>query len=63
MELTLKAARINKGLTQIEVARLLRISPATLSNYENGKAYPDVPIIKKMEKLYDVEYKDLIFLL
>lgn len=61
MSITLKAARINKGLTQKESAKELGISESTLSLYERGICFPDVPVIKKMEKLYGVEYKDIVF--
>lgn len=62
MGISLKAARINKKLTQKEAALKLGISEYTLGNYENGKSYPDVPILKRIESLYDVSYNDLIFL-
>ena len=62
MALTLKAARVNKSLTQDEAAKLLQISPDTLSNYERGRSFPDVPIIKRMEELYELKYDDIIFL-
>lgn len=62
MAMTLKAARINKKLTQKEAAFLIGINACTLSNYERGLSFPDVPTIKKMELVYEVEYKDLIFL-
>jgi transcriptional regulator with XRE-family HTH domain len=60
--MTLKAARVNKSLTQKKAAELLGISEGTLINYERGKSFPDVPVIKRMETLYGVEYKDLNFL-
>lgn len=59
---TLKTARERVGLGQAEAAQLMGISVETLSNYERGKTYPDVPIIKKMEHVYDVTYNQLIFL-
>ncbi len=62
MGISLKAARINKKLTQKEAALKLGISEYTLGNYENGKSYPDIPILKKIESLYGVSYNDLIFL-
>lgn len=62
MALTLKAARINENLTQVEAANLLEISKDTLSNYERGISYPDVPTIVKIENVYKVKYDDLIFL-
>lgn len=62
MQLTLKAARTNKGLSQEEAARLIGISVDTIRNYENNNTYPDIPILKKIEKVYGVGYNDLIFL-
>lgn len=61
MAITLKSARVNKNLTQAEAAKLLGISVDTLSNYERGKSFPDVPVIKRMEDLYCVPYSELIF--
>jgi transcriptional regulator with XRE-family HTH domain len=62
MAITLKAARVNKRLTQHKAASLLGLSVDTLSNYERGKSFPDVPVIKKIEKLYDTNYDNIIFL-
>lgn len=62
MPITLKAARANKNLTQIEAAKLIGVTVDTLSNYERGKSYPDVPVIKRMEQVYGLSYSDLIFL-
>ncbi len=61
MAMTLKSARVNKYLTQAEAAKMLKISVDTLSNYERGKSFPDVPVIKRMEDLYGVPYSELIF--
>ncbi len=62
MGITLKAARVNKNIKQEDAAKLMGISLSTLQNYEAGKTFPDVPVIKKIEELYDVEYKDIIFI-
>lgn len=62
MRVTLKAARMNKGFTQDEAAKYLGIKKDTLSNYERGKTYPNIPVLRKMERLYGVAYDNLIFL-
>lgn len=62
MGITLKAARINKNLTQKEAATLIGVTVDTLSNYERGKSFPDVPIISKIEEVYGFPYSDIIFL-
>ena len=62
MAITLKSARVNRGLTQVKAAELIGITVDTLSNYERGRSFPDVPIIKRIEEVYGVPYNDLIFL-
>ena len=61
-KMTIKAARINKGLNQKTAANQIGVSNKTLSNWENGKSFPDAPHIEKMCEVYCVTYNDLIFL-
>lgn len=58
---SLRKARTNAGLTIVEASKRLGIAPNTLSNYERGESFPDVPMIKKIEDLYGVEYKHIFF--
>ncbi len=62
MMLTLKSARELRQLTQDEASKLIGISKDTLSNYERGKSYPDIPILRKIEEVYNVSYNQIIFL-
>ena len=62
MAITLKAARVNAGLKQKQAAEALGISEYTLSNYERGKSFPNVPVINEIEKLYGLSYDNIIFL-
>lgn len=59
---TLKTAREIRKLTQEEAAKLIGISTDTLSNYERGKSYPDIPVLRKIEEVYSIPYEQLIFL-
>ena len=38
----IKAARLEKKLTQEQVAEILGVSRQTISNWENEKSYPDI---------------------
>ncbi len=62
MKLTLKALRKNSNLTQEQAAKKLNISESTLNNYENYKSFPDVQIVERILKLYNVQYDEVIFL-
>lgn len=46
--MTLKNARELRGLKQYQAAKMLGISVDTLSNYERGKSYPDIPVLRKI---------------
>jgi transcriptional regulator with XRE-family HTH domain len=62
LAITLKAARVNRGYTQREAAALIDVTEDTISNWERGKSFPNVPQLKKIEEVYGVTYNDLIFL-
>lgn len=62
MGMTMKAARVNKGLSQVKAAELLGVSRDVVSNWERGVTFPDVLQLKRIEKVYEVGYNDLIFL-
>ena len=62
MKLTLKAARVNRGLTQEEVAKKVKKSKNTIVSYEKGKSTPDIETGKTLASLYGVSVDDLIFL-
>lgn len=62
MKLSLRQARILNSLTQEQAANALDISIGTLVNYEKGKSFPDIPILRNIEKVYGVHYNQIIFL-
>lgn len=62
VKLTLKAARVNAGLTQKEAGRHIGVSKDVISNWERGISYPDVIELRKIEEAYHVPYNNLIFL-
>ena len=62
-KVTLKMLRAGANLTQEQIAKKLGISPATWSKWENGKTFPDVADIIKIEKLFNISYSDINFLI
>lgn len=60
-KITLKAARVNAGYSQKEAAEILSISNKTLCSWENGKTFPDQPMIEKLCVLYGVTYDMIDF--
>lgn len=62
VKFTLKTIREMRGLSQIDAVKAIGISVDTLSNYERGKSYPDIPVLRKIEKTYNIKYNQLIFL-
>lgn len=61
LKISLAAARVNKNLTQDEACKKIGVSKNTLIAWEKGKRIPNPEFIQKIEKLYDVEYNDIIF--
>ena len=59
---TLKALRINKGLTLEQASKKLGINIVTLSSYENAKTLPDVQTVNKMLELYETNFDNINFL-
>ncbi len=62
MAITLKAARVNKNLTQKQAAELLGVTAEVIGNWERGITFPKIPMIKKIEQLYGLPYSEIIFL-
>jgi transcriptional regulator with XRE-family HTH domain len=62
LKISLKAARINAGLSQKEASKLLKVSNKTLQSWESGKTLPGAKYIDAICKLYHVSYDDIDFL-
>lgn len=61
MKINLKAARVNKGLTQKQAAKLLDVHPDSVRRWESGRTSPKSNILKQLSKIYDIDLNDLIF--
>lgn len=60
IKLTLKAARVNVGLTQTEVGKKLGKSKATVIAWEKGKREIDIANFDALCRLYGVGRDDII---
>lgn len=62
VKITLKAARVNAGLTQKKAAERLGVSNKTLCGWENGVTTPNVQYVNALCEIYGVSYDNLNFL-
>lgn len=61
MKITLAAARVNKELTQQQVAEKLGVTKKTVGSWENGKNMPRLEQIQPLCELYGLTYDDIIW--
>lgn len=59
MTITLKAARVNRGITQEELASMLNVSKKTISSWESGKTVPKIDKIEPLCSTLGVEYNNI----
>ena len=59
MKITLAAARVNKELTQQQVAEKLGVTKKTVGSWENGKNMPRLEQIQPLCELYGLTYDDI----
>ena len=52
--------RKEKQLTQEEFGRLFHVTRQTVSNWENGKSYPDLQILVSMSNQFDISLDILL---
>ncbi|MBU5365755.1 helix-turn-helix transcriptional regulator [Enterococcus devriesei] len=56
----LKARRNELNLTQDQVADSLGITRQTMSNWENGRSYPDIERVIRLSELYALSLDELL---
>jgi transcriptional regulator with XRE-family HTH domain len=61
MKLTLKACRVNLGLTLKEASQLFDIHYLTLSNYENDSTNVPRTFFIKLESVYGIPTENIYF--
>lgn len=60
-KITLKAARVNANLSQLEAAGRIGVAVSTLRNWESGKTFPNQPKIEKICEVYGISFDVLFF--
>lgn len=61
IQISLAAARVNAGLTQDDVAKMMKISKNTLIKWEKGISEPSISQGRRLSSIYNIPL-DNIFL-
>lgn len=61
MKISIKAARVNAGLTQIEVANAVGKSKTTIVSYESYTTIPDIQTAKALATLFKMSVDDIVW--
>lgn len=61
LQISLAAARVNAGLTQDDVAKVLKVGKQTIVNWEKGISEPKMSQARELSVLYKMPL-DYIFL-
>ncbi len=56
----IKQKRIEKQLTQEDLAEMLLVSKKTISNWENGRTIPDTENLIQFAKLFDLSLDNIL---
>lgn len=56
----IKKQRNNLGFTQAEIAEKLHVTRQTISNWEQGKSYPDLDTLVKISDIYKISIDTLL---
>ncbi len=56
----LRKLRTKKGLTQIQLARLMFVNKATISKWENGSRLPDAAMITRLARVLGTDVNTLL---
>ena len=56
----IKLYRENKKMTQLELADILGVKPATISKYESGALEPNIESLKKLSEIYEISVDELL---
>ena len=60
LQITLRAARVNAGYTQEEVAKKMGVTKQTVLNWETGRNKLRIPEMHMLSKLYKIPMDNII---
>lgn len=61
MAISIKAARVNAGFTQIEVAERVNKTKNTIASYESYTTVPDIKTAQAMAEMFGMSVDDIIW--
>ena len=57
---TLKKLRIEKGLSQVQLGKLMFVNGSTVTRWENGSRLPDAAMITRLARVLEVDISTLL---
>lgn len=57
----LRKFRLEKGLTQDDVAEIMHFTRQNISSYEAGRTQPDLETLQKLAEIYEVGIEEIIY--
>ena len=57
---TIKQERLRRGMTQEALAEYLNTTKTTISKWENATLYPDITMLPKLAKVFNISVDDLL---
>ena len=56
----IKLYRVNKNMTQNDLADILEVSAGTVSKYESGNLEPSIESIKRLAEVFEISIDELL---
>ncbi|CDO03703.1 transcriptional regulator, y4mF family [Oceanobacillus picturae] len=57
---TIKQERLSRGMTQEALAEYLNTTKTTISKWENATLYPDITMLPKLARVFNISVDDLL---
>jgi|GEM_PF-2765838 len=57
----IKALRAERGMSQAQLAEKLSVARQTVSSWERGASFPDIPMLEKLSAVFEISADELLF--